>query len=829
VLLTDLLSEGEKRWGERPALTMRMGYRTKRLSFAQVAELSRNVAEFLARQGVGEGDRVILLAPNSPYWICVFFSCLLRGSILVPLNVQSTGEFVQKIVSQTEAKFLFKYLHFSGDLPPHLPVLNIDFLEEVVGSFKSKGISSVNTTSASIVEILYTSGTTGDPKGVVLTQHNLCSNLEALSRVFSTPKGARFLSILPLSHSYEQMAGFLLPYTSGAEIIYAPTPSAIGTLLREEHITHLIAVPEFLALFRRKVEARIEEQGMAKIFAVLERCARTLPLPWRRLLFSPIHRVLGGRLGTIACGGAPLDPELQAWWENLGVNVLQGYGLTESSPVVTTNTLEERLAGSVGKPLPGVDVRLGEGGEVLVRGPNVFSGYFRDPERTREVFTDDEWFRTGDIGELDAEGFLTIRGRKKYMILGPGGQNVYPEDIEEVLRKIPGVRDACVLGIDRKTHVAIHAVLLFEEGEERTSERAVAAIEEANRSLASFQSITEYSFWGEEDFPRSATRKVQREKVLSSLAGRPMAEPPLQRTSVLTRLLAEVTGVNVATIGDSTVLVRDLGLDSLLRIELLSRIEERFGREIAEARIDARTTVADLEQLLRRTQRAERSLLHHWPYCSAVCWLRFLLQVFLFSLLRLLIHLRVDGREHLRDASLPFLLMPNHVSYLDSLALTMALPLPIRRRLAFAAARDVVYGEYRWASPLLELLFACFPFPRQEGEDIRRGFETIGRLLDRGWSVVVFPEGRVSPSGQLLPLKGGAGLLATTMGVPIIPVFLRGTEDILPLGRLLPRKTGRVTVTFGPPLVFARSASALEATGKIQAALQELSRAQKSV
>ncbi len=823
MILTEILEKNAKDLPNKTALTMKMGYRTVSLTYRDVYDLSINIACFLEKQGLQKGDKVLILAPNSPYWICVWWGCLLGGYIPVPLNVQSTGEMVKKIAEQTDAKIIFKHLHFKQELPPGLKSYDIEFVKEMVAGIDCSNFKKTEAKENDLVELMYTSGTTGDPKGVMLTHKNIVSNLEAINKVAPLQKTDKFLSILPLSHIFEQIIGFLLPFSKGLPIIYSHSPLAIKGLLKEYQITIMAGVPEFLRTVMMKIEVKAEEEGKKKIFDKLMALSSRIKAKFiQRLLFRSVLKKFGGKLHTVISGGAPLDPELEKKWDALGIYLLQGYGLTETSPVVTTNTYNDHRLGSVGKILPGVEIKITADKEILVHGPNVFQGYYNNEQKTKEVFTDDGWFQTGDIGELGDDEFLYIKGRKKYMIKGPGAQNVYPEDIELELNKISGVKDSCVVGIEKSGgKVEIHATLL---GEIKDPENI---IEEANQKLASYQQINGWSVWPEEDFPRSATRKVKREEVIKWLKQKtttPSTTQVPEGKTPLMHLLAEITDHAVSEISAQTRIVSELNLNSLLRIELVSRIEEKFRITIEEAKIDSAMRVSDLEEIIKKGGQVKEAMsLKQWPMSQLAIWQRITVHwLLIFPLARLFVKLKIEGRENLESLTLPAIFMPNHISYLDSLVLLMALPFRIRKRIAFAAAKDVVYEYYKSIAGMIELWFNSFPFPRQENEDIRAGLDYMGRMLDKNFSVVVFPEGKVGLSGELQPLKRGAGLIAVEMDSLIVPVKIEGTNTIMPLGKIIPRRRGEVIITFGKPIKFGRRDSYTQSTEKIEQALRDI-------
>lgn len=794
--LTDILEKSAKNFADKTAFTMRMGYRTASLSYKEVYELSSKIARLLEKNGLKKGDKVLLLAPNSPYWICVFWGCLLRGYIPVPLNVQSTAELVQKIAAQTEAKIIFKHVNFKEELPAYLKDYNIEFIQELVAGEDISNFEKSTLSENDIAELMYTSGTTGDPKGVILTHKNIYSNLTTLTQLIPLSRKDIFLSVLPLSHIFEQIIGFLMPFYHGAHIVYAHSPAAIPELLKEYRITKMAAVPEFLGVMMARIETK----------------TRGIPL-WLASYF--IRRKFGGRFRVVASGGAPLDPELERKWFALGIDLVQGYGLTETSPVISTNTYKSHRIGSVGKALPGVEIKIASDGEVLVKGPNVFRGYFKNDQKTKEAFTADDWFQTGDMGELDKDGFLYIRGRKKYLILGPGGQNIYPEDIEFELNKIAGIKDSCVVGLEKPGgQIEIHASLLLTESIVPKEKEIEEMIKKANNRLAPYQYIIDWSIWPKEDFPRSATKKIKKEEVIKWLKGFKTTAKVAASDSktLLERILIEITGYEV---------VGKLNLDSLLRIELVSRIEEKFGVTIDESKIGPETTVSDLKEMIHQARRQpikKPSTFKYWPRSWGASLVRRLGQsLLIFPLARIFIKLKTEGKKYLENLSLPVIFMPNHLSYLDSLVVIMALPPKIRNRVAFAAAQDVLYEKYKYFSRLAELYFNAFPFPRHKS-----GLEYAGRLLDKNWSIVVYPEGQMSETGKLRQFKRGAGLMAVEMDTQVVPVKISGTAEIVPYRKFLPRKRGLVIVKFGKPLKFKHDDSYIQATKKLQEISQKL-------
>jgi long-chain acyl-CoA synthetase len=404
------------------------------------------------------------------------------------------------------------------------------------------------------------------------------------------------------------------------------------------------------------------------------------------------------------------------------------------------------------------------------------------------------------------------------MILGPGGEKVFPEDLEAELNRIDGVRDSAVIGVEREGRTVIHAVLLSD----RTDGETVVA--EANRRLASHQRIMSWSLWPEADFPRSATRKAKKEEIGRWLATQraPALEASVAATP-LTRLIALVTRADPLRIADSTRLVADLQLDSLLRIELVARIEEEFDLEIPENEITDATTVGELKTLVeKRTVYGAPTL--RYPRWSLAPWCRrirpAIRRLGFFLWLWWLCRPNVQGLEHLQDLAGPVIFMANHRSYLDGALLAEAIPRRLRAKLAIAAAYDPLYERFWKIAPLVELAFNTYPFGTRVSDNIKPSLEYTGSLLDDDWNVLVFPEGGLNRSGQpLAPLRGGTGMLAVEMQVPVVPVAIHGTECIWPPDTLMPSGRGRVDIRFGEPIAFAPSEHHDEATRTIERAM----------
>ncbi len=823
MIITDILRSSSQLYANQPALLMRMGYRTTTLTYAQVFEYARAIATYLRAQGIAQGDSILLCAPNSPWWICTWWAGLMIGAKMVPLAPENSEIMLNKILAQTEAKLFIRGITVHHELPvstvvvEHLPILS--------RGGKLFDLNSVQLRPFDCAEIMYTSGTTGDPKGVMLTHENIMVTLTGLRQAIKIDGSReRLLSVLPLSHMFEQVIGYLLPCSEGALVVYAHSHGAIRQLLKQHRITIMIVVPEFLKLMALHIHRSLQKYHLEKPFNLLLLLSRALYYkPLQRLLLYPMHRLLGGSLKTIASGGAPLAPDLEQWWHDCGVWVLQGYGLTETSPAISTNTWSAYKNGSVGKPMSYVQLHLGDDGEIAIKGPNVFAGYFKNKEKTDACFNRDGFFLTGDIGFLDKEGFLFLKGRKKYMILSASGQNVFPEDIEQALNEQPGVLDSCALGLEVDPgKVTIFAVLLLKEP--AMAEASVKQLVlDANKKLASYQQITGWQVWQEQDFPRSITKKIKRDELQKQIVLHSVAVAPTRNASPLMHLIARTMGRPVAQLGPQLSLVGDLQMDSLMRIELITAIEEQLNVIIDETLLTASSTIQDLEQLVQSPQRIKLPpAVAAWPRSWLAVLVRRAVQAGLRLLTRWFFRIKIEGLENLANLQASAVFMPNHVSLLDGLVVTTALPGAVAVRNSFAAGYDVLYGDYRFFAPLIELFFNAFPFPRKETDHLATGLKNLGTMLDAGYCATIFPEGIMSTTGKLVPLKKGAGFIAQVMQAPIIPIKIIGLDDAVPYNKLIPRRRGHVTVRFGKPLHFSLLTSQEEALAVITKALQDL-------
>ncbi len=820
--LVEFLEDAARKFGDRPALLFKTGLRYVRWSYDDLVRDSERLASELQARGIGKGDRVLIWGPNCPQWVLAFFACLRAGAIAVPLDVRSAEDFARNVAGQTDPRLMFAS-RFTPAVHRELGVETIDF-EEVESLCESRDEPApVNVSPDDLAEIMFTSGTTGDPKGVMLTHGNLLANLASIRHFIPGDPGYRLVSILPLSHMFEQVGGLLIPLSAGANVTYPLSlkPVTLFKTLAERRVTLLLVVPQVLDLFIKGVEREVGRQGKERAWRLLMGVGRRVPFPVRRLLFRSVHRRFGGALTHVVAGGAALDPDLGAKWEAMGFKLIQGYGATEASPVISCHPIRRPRYDSAGPPLPGVDVRIAPDGEIMIRGPNLTPGYWKAPEQTEKVFTDG-WYHTGDQGFLDENGFVHINGRTKDMIVLPNGQNLFPEDLEATLQRHPAVEGAAVVGVPKGADTEVHAALLV-DGEASAKE----AVAWANGVLAERQRVHAFTVWPDEDFPRTHTLKVKKALVLEAVMAGP--EAPAQRQPQpaaageqrgLRHLIAEVAEVDAGAVSGEKALGDDLDLDSLGRVELMSLIEQELGVYVDETEVSPATTVEEIERLVesRMASGAQDTETPTFPKWTLTRWgtaIRAALHSLLaFPVMSALNGSRVTGLERLGGLDEPAIYAINHnVTRWDAFLVLKILPGGMRRRLTYAAAAEITFGSF-WKGPMASLFANAFPLYRRFG--VRTSLEHMGKLLDEGWSIGIFPEGVQKIGDEILPFQAGTGLLAVECRAPVVPV--RISAD----GRAGPPWRRTLQVTVGEPLSFPAGTSYAEATATIEQAVRTL-------
>jgi long-chain acyl-CoA synthetase len=817
---------------DREFLVYDDGYRTWSYTYRDTIARARAFAASLHASEIAKGDHVVIWSENRPEWIIALWGCLLQGVVLVPIDYRASAEFLIKVAEIVGAKAILVGETVSSLPEAKAPVWQLSRLPASDAS-----VPLVELSQDDVAEVIFTSGATSEPKGVVLTHRNILANIVPIEReVQKYRKYARpflpirFLNLLPLSHMFGQaMATFVPPLIEGV-VVFTRTfaPDEIITQIRRRRVSVLVSVPKILEVLRDHIVRILPETAVAP-----EGRMHWTARWWR---YRRAHKAFGLKFWAMIVGAAPLDPDVEAFWGRLGFLVVQGYGLTETAPIVTLNHPFHASRGAVGKPIGGVEVRIAEDGEILVRGENVTRGYFNAPEETRTAFRDG-WFHTGDIGSLDDEGQLRIRGRKKEMIVTPEGLNVFPEDVERVLNEQPGVRESAVVGasVPGSTAERVHAIVVLDDGSDLD-----AIVRSTNAKLGDHQKVRAALQWPGDELPRTeGTKKLKRRELREWLlnqqrsvaegAGARLTSATGERPSG-TRTIRSVIGVLERfapgrTITSQTT-IDELGLSSLERVELMMALEESMQVTIDETRFAAAKTVADLEVLTRPLDAptggtgalvttpavSEPIEFPSWNRSAPARILRRAsLPSWILPLARVFVKLQVDGLEHLDELESPAIFAANHQSHFDTPVIVMSLPSRWRYRIAPAMAKEFFKAHFYPAEfsrsayvtnslnyYLASMFFNAFPLPQREA-GTRQTLRYIGELVTDGYSVLIFPEGRRSGEGEIGRFQPGIGMIAARLQIPIVPVRVEGVDRILHHTWKFPRR-GNARVMFGRPI-----------------------------
>lgn len=773
------------------------GYRSWRYTYAQVGLAAHQFAAKLSECAVHKGDKVIFWSENRPEWIAAFWGCVLTGVIIVPIDYRTSLRFLRHVHEIVDARLILIGEEVQFATWERQPT--VWQLSDFDWATTRSEAPPVQIDKDGVVEIVFTSGATGEPKGVVITHRNILANIISPAQIVASYRKwfrpvlpLRFLSLIPLSHMFGQVLTlFILPFIPGTAVfMHGYSSHEIVRQIRTRRVSVLVAVPKILEVLRKHILQQFPET------------AGPLPAPshwifrwWR---YRRVHRALGWRFWASVVAAAPLSRELEEFWSRLGFALIQGYGLTETAPIVAFNNPFEILEGTVGKPVAGVEVKIAPDGEILVRGESVTSGYYHAASQTASAFRDG-WFHTGDIGTLDDAGNLTIRGRKKEMIVTPEGLKVFPEDVEGVLNRVLGVRESAVVGRDR-----VHAVLVLNQGAD-----ADEIVRRANLELEDHQRIRRVSIWPSDHLPRTeGTQKLKHGEIQAWVeTGRsaPTAAPATTKGAVidLLRRYAPDRAITPETTLDQ------LGLSSLDRVELMLDLEEQFDFSVDESIFTGARKVSALDEIAAAPSEPE------FPVWNRVWLARIIrctaLSVLFLPFVRMIAHARISGREHLASLQGPVIFAPNHQSHLDTPLILSALPRRYRFRVApamwkeyfdghFSPGRHTRYERFRdsltyW---LVALFFNAFPIPQTQ-VGARQSLRYLGDLVADNWSILFFPEGERTEAGEIKTFQPGMGLIAGRLGVPVVPVRLHGLETILHRHARWPHP-GRVEISFGPPL-----------------------------
>jgi len=831
-----------------PAVCWQRGYRVMRWSYRELWRAATDFAWHIRSQGLGKGERVLIWGENSGEWVAAFLGCLFSGAVAVPIDAVGEKGFARRVAQQAGVRLAV----IGRDLPElELPVatITLEELECCKRDPMSPPFSFEPSGRGDPIEIVFTSGTTAEPRGVILTHGNLLANLEPIEREINRYRRyerlvhpLRLLDLLPLSHVFGQLLGIFIPQILGATSVFVNTlnPSDVISKIHSERVSVLVTVPRLVESLKDQIERDFQARGQGEKFRRNFQKASGESVPRRWWRFQSIHRRFGWKFWAIISGGAALPAETERFWGRLGYAVIQGYGLTETTSLISVNHPFHLGHGSIGRALPGLEVALADDGEILVRGENVAPGYWAETP-TAPVRDQDGWFHTGDIGERDGAGNLYFKGRSKNVIVTSEGLNVYPQDLEAEVRKEPGVRDCVVVGLNRGGNAQPCAVLLLRDPGAQAEREAAKIMDRANLRLAPFQHMRHCMVWADTDFPRTPTQKPLLGEIARSAEtyfNRQAAQPnELLAPSTLQDLLARVTRSGSGPAARAA----KLQLTSIERVELLAAFEDRYQMDVSENEFMKAESLQDLENILELP--AAHAPVSHYPRWAQRWPVRIIRAILLNLLARpamlLLGWPRIIGRENLRGSNGPVLLVANHIAFFDPAYVLEALPKRFRRKLAIAmdgelleSMRNPPAGRGFFASLvdraaywLVVAIFNVFPLPLQTG--FRKSFAFAGELIDRGWSVLIFPEGARTRDGHMGPFRAGIGLLAAQLRVPVVPLRLDGIFELKALGKKWARP-GRIQVSIAAPVGFRASDRAEEIARDLERRVAGLSGASGS-
>jgi long-chain acyl-CoA synthetase len=855
-----VFAETVARFGDRTAVEIQRADRVDRFTYRQLHDMASAWASWLAARGIAPGDRCAILAHNDAQWCAAYLGILKRGAVAVPLDTNYSAAQVATIVRDSGTKLLIvsdKFKPSTSEVAIALANLHPESLEPGTKPLEPVEPLEPLEPGAPAV-ILYTSGTTSDPKGVVLSHGNLLAERDAAFSVVNVTDQDVVLGVLPLFHSLAQLANLLLPFAVGARVVYLETLNTTDLIraLSERRITIFACVPQFFYLIHQRVFDQVQKSGLVtrlafRMMLALNFRSRKLGVNLGPVLFGKVHDVIGRDMRMLVTGGSKFDPAIGRDLYALGFTMLQAYGLTETSAAASVSSPDDAGIDTVGRAFPGVEIKIVDG-EIAIRGAIVMQGYYNRPEATAEVIKDG-WLYTGDLGRIDDRGRVTITGRKKEMIVLASGKNIYPEEIEAHYRKSPFIKEICVMGLadpGRPTSERLFAVVV--PNMELLRERKIVnagdilrfEIEGLAVGLPAHKRVLGYDIWFE-PLPRTTTQKIKRHEVERRVRDRqrsasPEVESPIDpvdqawmeepRAAEAIAIVRKRLKTGSRLFPDAN-LELDLGFDSMERVELLTELEQGLGVQVPQAAASEIFTVRQLVEALKldkpnlsaeaQSAKAE-GLSPSWsvllrdlppatdPVLSGLLESRTFAAPLLWTLGRLLLPLvarvRISGIEHL-PATGAYIISPNHQSYLDPFLMCTWLPFRAYKNLFFVGA--VEYFETpitRWFARIANLV------PVDPDSNLVPAMKAGAFGLAHGKSLVLFPEGERSIDGTVKKFKKGAPILAQHLGVPIVPVAIKGVYELWPRNRginwslVWPWSGHHVRIVIGSPMTFAESA-----------------------
>ncbi len=817
--LLHYLADSSKQWVNNEAFVIRRRIKKEIIKYKDLPNLISKFEAWFSDEKIVPKSKILFWGLNCPEYAMSLLSTIATNRTAIPIDWRNSVETIQGVIDKTQPKFAFisKYFRHEFISNQKIKVFFIEDLFSLISKIKkTKTVQRLLSTKEynnpeNLVEIVFTSGTTGRPKGVVMKQKNLLANLKAVEPSLPDLQNSRTISILPLSHMLEQIAGLLLPVGKGASIFYLPRINNFRLLqaFSEYKPTYIVFVPQLLKIFWGKIEDKARSNNQLEKLERLLRLAAYLPIPIRRKIFSRIHKLFGGHLKFIACGGAPLDKNIGENWLKVGMLIIEGYGATEATAITSINNFDSPVLGSVGKPISGVKVHIDGNGEIYIQGSSLTEGYYKDPERTKVAFTPNG-YKTGDIGEFDSKGNLHIKGRDVFKIVLSSGEKVFVEDLETKIHADPRVKEACVVARKLPDGDKIHAYLILKKTAETGIKKIVSDI---NFRLESKQQIRSFDLWPAEDFPRTPTLKIDRRSVYEvANEQKTITDAVSSKTDAVyvyqdvIDIVAKISGVDRSKIADSDTLAGDLNIDSLSRVELVALSEEHLGLLIDETKITAKTTVADLKQLAKTADSQENVVLPTWQFTNWGEKIHYLATKFLLIPFHSLIIKIQYPQKHLPQILPGSVIIFNHPGIMDGVCVVRTLFKQNLYNFVTNSAANFWTNKTSFARPL-ELFVGGIPL-YESGHKLMRVLQVDSDLLDRGYSLLFAPQGGLQTSDEEEPFRLGIGYIIQQLDRPVYVVKIEGYRKVWPVPEkgfenctlidFLPPRTGTVQVKVSP-------------------------------
>lgn len=847
LVIHKLFTEIASRFPQKIALQIKEDNQWKRISYKELEMGSLKVANFLLERARDKGDFVALLLENRPEWPMIYLGIMYAGCSCVPLDFQLSPEEIRNLILDSNTKILFcsdevftqKISQDIQKLFNKIVVIDLEASGDNCISFSEierlpPEVRFIEVEPEDIASLIYTSGTTAQPKGVLLTHKNICSNFTSSAKVNLSSPRDNFLSILPLHHSYPFMTTLIVPLLSGATVTFSPLgfkPQDLAGIIKEAGVTILVGVPQLFSLLHSSISEKIKS---------IPFFLRPFSLPFIK---ARIRHNFGKNLRVSVSGGARLEPKMAQDLTRWGFKIIEGYGLTETSPVVTFNPLERVKFGSVGKPIPSVEIKIDNPdktgiGQILIKGPNVMKGYFKQPDLTLSIIKDG-WFFSGDLGYIDKEGYLFITGREKEVIILSSGKTIYPEELEAYYSQSPYIKELCIL--QRTEEIfgylaeSLYAVIVpdldyFQQKNEMNIRPKIRwELENLTKHLPPYKHIMGFVLT-KEKLPRTALRKIQRYKVREMYLEKKPSELEIKEAAILKE---DLQGLNqevakkiinyISSCVKKPVFLEshleiDLGIDSLSRVELGLGLEALLSIKIPDEVLYSVSTVKDviikISEIIDKIksqgvweakiiQKTWGQILREPPKKEIFKKIRIethlldWLLIFIFKHIFLLIFrifwlLSIKERKNLPKEG-PYLICPNHASYLDGFVVFCSLPLKIAVHTYFLGYSDIFeHPLVRWAIKLARLI------PLDPETNLTKALQAVSFVLSHKKIVCIFPEGQRSIDENLSEFKKGVGILIRELDIPVVPVYIKGSHQSWPRGSRLPQ-LHPLKIIFGQP------------------------------